>query len=62
MMYVEVEVQVDIFFILGCGQSPAISCSVREESAYQNMRTSNGMQQGDKQKCVIRKIMKNIKG
>ena len=58
----EVEIQVEIFFTVGSGQSPVISCSVREDSAYQNMRTAKGIQQGDKQKCVIRTLMKSIKG
>jgi len=62
MMYVDVGVQVEIVFIVGSGQSPVTSCSLREESADQNMRTSKGMQQGDKHKCVIRTLMKNIKG
>jgi hypothetical protein len=49
MVYVEVEVEVQIFFIVGSGRSPVISFSVREESADQNMRTCKGKQQGDKQ-------------
>jgi hypothetical protein len=62
MMYVEVGVQIQIVFIVGSGQSPVISCNVREESADQNIRTSKAMQQGDKQKGVIRTLMKSIKG
>jgi hypothetical protein len=61
MMYVDVEVQVETVCIVGSGQSPVTSCSVPEESADQNMRTSKEMQQGDKHKCVIRTLIKNIK-
>jgi hypothetical protein len=61
-MYVEVGVQVEIVIIVGSGQSPVISCSFREQSADQNIRTSKGMQQGDKQNCVIMTLMKDIKG
>jgi hypothetical protein len=60
MMYVGVEVWVQTSFIVGTGQRPVISCSVQEESADQNLRTSKGMQQGDKHNYVIKTLMKNI--